>query len=739
MLKTLQLLTAMILGLLIGVPTVAASEGSQVVTLSGTLSTVHEDALGTGAEQDQFSLTANGVSYRLQFADGGPNGENGAAVTVSGKLVGNTLYVGSTATSLRVTRHAAVSSITKASTGTPVIGAAVTNTEGGSPATVSIATVLLNFSNLATKPFTASQVAQAVYGETGSAKAFFEEESKGRVTITGSVFGWYTIPSTTANCDWGTWTSQAKTAATAAGVDFAKYTHIVYIFPSASTCGFAGLGYVPGTVSVLNGNISVQVLTHELGHNFGLGHANSVDCYENDVKVAISTAANCKERAYADPFSTMGNNALRHVHASQLGELGWLADTEKVIGAPGNTYTVSSYFGTGAVKLVRIPRGDGSYFDLDFRTAHGFDSFAAGSPAVSGVTIRLGWGTASPTSSPIATQLIDTTPATASLEDAPLLVGRTLTDPVSKISFRVLSVSAAGVVVRVREGIDPTAPTGLAGSAATDGTSVDLTWSAARDNVKVAGYQISRNGTVVAKVASNVLAWTDATSPDGSSVTYAVSAIDSSVNVGPAATIVVTTPVDPNAVPIATPTPTPTPTATDVKAPSAVTSLTAKAATTAVTLTWSAATDDVKVAYYMVGRDGVGLGKVTSLTLTDAGRAPKTTYTYTVVAFDGAGHRGAATKVTVTTTADTAAPSKVLNFHKVRQSGRKVTFGWTKSIDNVKVTKYAIYKVGRSTPVATTSKTTITITTVKGAKYFARALDAAGNKSAISSTVRIRR
>ena len=112
---------------------------------------------------------------------------------------------------------------------------------------------------------------------------------------------------------------------------------------------------------------------------------------------------------------------------------------------------------------MRVPRGNGSFFDLDVRTPYGsFDNFAAGSPAVSGATIRLGWGTASPTGSPQATELLDTTPSTSDLKDAPLLVGRSITDPVSTISFTTQSIGSGGVSVRVTEGIAPGAPGSLA-------------------------------------------------------------------------------------------------------------------------------------------------------------------------------------------------------------------------------------------------------------------------------------
>ncbi len=410
--QTLQLLFASVLALLVAAPVSAASPGGATTeTLTGTLTSVHEDAFATGQESERYFLTSGAAHFELVFGDGGPAGQNGAEVTVTGTLDGRTLHVArSGGNSLRIRMQGPLSAITTSgasvgsvgSSGSPGTSAATPSAlTAGSPAHASIAAVLINFSDLKTQPFTTAQAATALYNSTTSAKSFYEEESKGRMTVSGAVFGWYTLAAATTGCDWQTWVTLATNAANAAGANLASYTNVVFVFPSTSQCGFAGLGYVPGSVSLLNGTLSVQVMTHELGHNFGLGHANAISCTENGTRVALSSAANCSEQLYADPFSTMGNNALRHNQGSQLGELGWLSASEKVIGTPGDTYTISSYFSSGAVKLVRIPRGDGTFLDLDVRSAYGvFDNFAAGSPPVSGVTIRLGWGTASPTNSP---------------------------------------------------------------------------------------------------------------------------------------------------------------------------------------------------------------------------------------------------------------------------------------------------------------------------------------------------
>ena len=329
---------------------------------------------------------------------------------------------------------------------------------------------------------------------------------------------------------------------------------------------------------------------------------------------------------------------------------GWLDASQKVVGTPGNTYTISPYLGTGPVKLVRIPRGDGSFFDLDVRTPYGsFDNFAAGSPAVSGATIRLGWGTASPTGSPQATELLDTTPATTDLKDAPLLVGRSITDPVSTISFATQSIGSGGVIVRVTEGIAPGAP-GIAGrDASTAEPSVSLGWNAATDNVAVASYRVTRDGSTVATLPATARAWSDhsvnarlelrlrrrrdrylrATSGAAATKTVDVPAGGPTPTPTAAPTATPTpaptrrrrrprprpprrpTPTPPDADPRPTPTPDPTPTPPpDAGAPTAPEPLTGTPTTTTVSLAWGAASDDTGVTGYRITRNGTTVATV---------------------------------------------------------------------------------------------------------------------------------
>jgi hypothetical protein len=72
----------------------------------------------------------------------------------------------------------------------------------------------------------------------------------------------------------------------------------------------------------------------------------------------------------------------------------------------------------------------------------------------------------------------------------------------------------------------------------------------------------------------------------------------------------------------------------------------------------------------------------------------------------------------------------------VARSGIYVTFAWNAATDNVRVVKYRIFRVGRSTPVLSTTRTRIRFATRYGAYYYVRAYDAAGNRSPSSRAVR---
>src|SRR5690606_554217 len=74
-------------------------------------------------------------------------------------------------------------------------------------------------------------------------------------------------------------------------------------------------------------------------------------------------------------------------------------------------------------------------------------------------------------------------------------------------------------------------------------------------------------------------------------------------------------------------------------------------------LSWTASTDDVRVAAYDVLRDGVVVGSTARTTYTDEDLDPETTYRYTVRARDAAGNLSPVSLAAeATTLADDAGP-----------------------------------------------------------------------------------
>ena len=113
---------------------------------------------------------------------------------------------------------------------------------------VKVAVVLLNFSNDATQSPSPPQRTGSCSATPTASPNYFAEESRGAVAMSGHVYGWYTIAATNANCPtaYSTWESQADAKAAAAGVNLSSFDQVVYAWPYAPSCGWAGMGYMPG-------------------------------------------------------------------------------------------------------------------------------------------------------------------------------------------------------------------------------------------------------------------------------------------------------------------------------------------------------------------------------------------------------------------------------------------------------------------------------------------------------------
>jgi endo-1,4-beta-xylanase len=193
----------------------------------------------------------------------------------------------------------------------------------------------------------------------------------------------------------------------------------------------------------------------------------------------------------------------------------------------------------------------------------------------------------------------------------------------------------------------------------------------------------------------------------------------------------------------------------DTQAPTAPTNLVASSTTaSSVSLTWTASTDNVGVTGYQVlrapGASGGAFAQVgtsTTPSFTNTGLTASTTYRFQVRAVDAAGNTSAVSNtVTAATQAgggDTQAPTAPSNLASTGTTSSSVSLSWTGSTDNVGVTGYQILRApgasgGTFTQVGTSTTTSFTnsgLTASTTYRFQVRAVDAAGNTSAVSNTV----
>ncbi len=179
----------------------------------------------------------------------------------------------------------------------------------------------------------------------------------------------------------------------------------------------------------------------------------------------------------------------------------------------------------------------------------------------------------------------------------------------------------------------------------------------------------------------------------------------------------------------------------DTTPPTAPTGLTAtfNANTSAIDLSWTAATDNVAVTGYRIYRDGgpAPISTVNGTTFSDV--APLGTHSYGVTAIDAAGNESALSNIasaTVVGGGDVTPPSAPVGLTATADLvTRTIALAWTASTDDVGVTGYRIFRDNGATPIATVSGTTFDDANQLGTHVYAvAAIDAAGNQSALSNS-----
>ncbi|HBA71842.1 MAG: hypothetical protein A2X82_03335 [Geobacteraceae bacterium GWC2_55_20] len=328
---------------------------------------------------------------------------------------------------------------------------------------------------------------------------------------------------------------------------------------------------------------------------------------------------------------------------------------------------------------------------------------------------------------------------------------------------------AVPVAVAATDVTPPTAPGNLSASTfalSQTTSSVVLMWSPATDNKAVTAYEIYRDGSLIATVATP--GYTDPLVSISTTYLYYVVAMDAAGNRSVPSNQLSVTPNQPSLGVVVNgqlstgiivlP-------GSDVIAPTAPSSLTATtfaltATTSSVVLSWSPSTDNTAVIGYEVYRNGVRISTVAAPGYTDPSVASGSTYTYFIMAFDAAGNRSIASNQLLVTPnqpslgvtvngqlstgiislpiPDVVAPTAPSNLSAVvsavTATTSSVVLSWTPSTDNVAVTGYEVYRNGvRISTVTVPGYTEPSVTAGVQYTYFIMAFDAAGNRSIASN------
>lgn len=172
------------------------------------------------------------------------------------------------------------------------------------------------------QPFGREEVRRIVFDQVDE---LYRSMSYGKASLTGAVTPWLKAFDGPAGCSLPQAKAAASSAAVSAGYDPMKYDRVVYVHPDAG-CPWSGVT-LAATV-FLNGAVTPHLVAHELGHSFGLGHANLTDCRRHG----------CGALEYGDPYDTMGAGS-GDFSAKAKFELGWLTRVTRV--AKSGTYALA--------------------------------------------------------------------------------------------------------------------------------------------------------------------------------------------------------------------------------------------------------------------------------------------------------------------------------------------------------------------------------------------------------------
>ena len=293
----------------------------------------------------------------------------------------------------------------------------------------------VNFPDDLTEPLSETDA----YRSMDDVNRFYVEGSYDTISMTTAVTPLLTLPQVKAwytTAGPGALLDDAREAARKAGFDTANYDLDIVSHTSVPEFDWGGLGGV-GWKAVWLQSYSAGVAAHELGHNFGLMHANFWDTITNGSTV-IGPGYN---EEYGNSFDTMGAAAAGANHFGALfkNSLGWLPDSAIEEITANGVYRIYPFDSplreNGRLYAARVRKDFGRDYWMEYR--HAFTGNVAMENG-----LLLNWSPWWASSG--GTDLLDTTPGTVTKADAALVVGRTFSDGPAGVHITPVARGASG-------------------------------------------------------------------------------------------------------------------------------------------------------------------------------------------------------------------------------------------------------------------------------------------------------
>lgn len=358
-----------------------------------------------------------------------------------------------------------------------------------------IAIIPVNFSDKDNQDYTKTELQNRFFNDSNSVAKYYDSISFGKIKITGKVFDPVKINwSASELCKRSDFlfyalrypTEDADKKVEARGESLDGYQHRAYIFPrlgptpintASNPCTFVAQATIGNQTSpsrnfsrmMVNGHYfqvslisRTTALIHEMGHNLGLGHADTISCGNK----SIDFYGTCTDGEYGDHSDIMG---FQYHYFPQTGghnkyKLGFIPDSNlKIVNSIGTTQ-VDLYTSSKAstnTQLIRIPRRNiGDAYFIDFRQPVGFDKNLPAS-VTNGAMIKVGPTNKFPVrNNTFKTFLVDTNPggnpASALtlgwFDDAALKNGEELYDQQNNIRIKQIAKDSNKVTLAITIG-----------------------------------------------------------------------------------------------------------------------------------------------------------------------------------------------------------------------------------------------------------------------------------------------